>query len=280
MKKLLKTALGALVLLLLFSGCQKNRTEVRKDPLDESYKLIDKGNYGQAIQKLQELSMRDPRPQVRVALASAYAARGGVRVEQYWGFVVGFKAPLVPAESLKMSGTSESLQKIAKQAKGDIDPRDMKALGGLINTLAVWDRYKDRVDAIPVVKDQALLDLQTAVNTLASVQTPGSRLYRSILNLILFKSYVTASAHFWNDFNKILEDLVSGRIEVLCQFDFEALLKWLTPISLHLSETMEDLSIAYPEDRDELLEARAMVQAVYTTTLDAVNELRKKRTCR
>ncbi|WP_413288507.1 hypothetical protein [Bdellovibrio sp. HCB337] len=279
MKNQLKTALGALAILLMFSGCQKDRNEAPRDPLDENYKLIDKGDYGQAIQKLQELAVQDPRPQVKVALASAYAARGGIRVEQYWGFVVGFKAPLVPAESLKMTGTAESLQKIAKQAKGDIDPRDMKALGGLVNTLAVWDRYKDRVDSIPVVQGQALVDLKIAVDTLSMVQTPGGRLYRAILNLILFKSYVTASAQFWTDFNKAIEDVIAGRIEVLCRFDFEVLLKWLTPISYHLSETMTDLSIAYPEDSEELLDARAVVQAVYATTLDAVTELRKKRTC-
>lgn len=272
-------ALGALLSLLLFSGCQKDRTEATRDPLDENYKLIDKGDYSQAIQKLQELSVKDLRPQVRVALASAYAARGGVRVEQYWGFVVGFKAPLVSADSLKMTSSVESLQRIAKQAKGDLDPRDMKALGGLVNALAVWDHYKERVDSIPVVQGQALLDLKVAVDTLSTVNTPGGRLYRAILNLILFKSYVTASANFWEDFNKIIEQLTEGKLEALCQFNFDQLQKWLTPISYHLSETLGDLAIAFPDERQELLEARNIIQSIYTTTTDGIAELRKKRTC-
>lgn len=271
MKNSLNTALGALVFVLLFSGCQRDRLESSGSPLDESYKLIDKGNYNQAISKLQELSVRDFRPQVKIALASAYAARGGVRVTQYWGFVVGFKAPLVPASSL---------QRITVQNKAGINPQELKALEGLVNALAVWERYQERVDSIPVVSGQALGDLKIAVETLTLVQTPGGRLYRGILNLILFKSYVNASAPFWKDFDKVLEEILAGHPEALCRFDFDILLKWLTPISYHLVETLTDLSVAFPEDRQEFSEARNIVQAVYSTTLDAVTELRKKKACR
>jgi len=276
----LRRALGALISLLLVTSCQKDRIEANRDPLDENYKLIDRGDYSQAIEKLQILSRKDRRPQVRVALASAYAARGGIKVEQYWGFVVGFKAPLVSPENMNLNASVDSLQRIAKQTKGDIDPRDMRALGGLVNALAVWDRYKERVDSIPVVRDGAKEDLKVAVEILNDVQTPGGRLYRGILNLVLFKSAITESANFWEDFNKILEQLIDGKIDVLCQFKFETLEQWLTPISYHLAETLGDLAIAYPDDKKELLEARQIVQGIYVATMDAVKELRQKRTCR
>jgi len=276
----LRRALGALISLLLVTSCQKDRIEANRDPLDENYKLIDRGDYSQAIEKLQILSRKDRRPQVRVALASAYAARGGIKVEQYWGFVVGFKAPLVSPENMNLNASVDSLQRIAKQTKGDIDPRDMRALGGLVNALAVWDRYKERVDSIPVVRDGAKEDLKVAVEILNDVQTPGGRLYRGILNLVLFKSAITESANFWEDFNKILEQLIDGKIDVLCQFKFETLEQWLTPISYHLAETLGDLAIAYPDDKKELLEARQIVPGIYVATMDAVKELRQKRTCR
>jgi hypothetical protein len=274
-----RIAIGAIVSLMLVTGCQKDRAEATRDPLDENYKLIDRGDYSQAIEKLQILSRKDRRPQVRLALASAFAARGGIRVEQYWGFVVGFKAPLVTPESRGLNASVESLQRIAKQAKGDLDPRDMKALGGLVNALAVWDRYKERVDSIPVVRGAAKEDLKIAVETLNEVQTPGGRLYRGILNLVLFKSAITESANFWEDFNKVLDQLIDGKLDVLCQFKFETLEQWLTPISYHLAETLGDLAIAYPEDKKELLDARQIVQGIYSTTMDAVKELRQKRTC-
>lgn len=274
-----KKAFGLLISVLMLAGCQNDSTEALRDPLDRGYQLIDRGEYSQAVRELQELSRNDLRPAVKVALASAYAARGGVRVSDYWGFVIGFDAPLVAPGTLPTNATIDSLQKIAKQAKGDIDPRDVKALGGIVNALAVWERYKDRVDAIPVVSGAALQDVKVAVETLSQVQTPGGRLYRAILNLILFKSYVTASKGLWDEFNDILGEILNGRIEVLCQFKFEQMLTWLSPITYHLSETLKDLMIAYPEEKKDLQVALALVQGVYDLTQDAITELRKKRVC-
>jgi hypothetical protein len=274
-----KFALGVLTCLMVFGGCQRDTAEPQRDPLDKNYQLIDKGDYEGAIRELQNLAAQDQRPAVRVALASAYAAHGGIRVENYWGFVIGFKAPLVPPESIPANATIESLQKIAKQARGDLDPRDLKALGGIVNALAVWDRYKDRVDAIPVVTGAALADVQMAAEILKTVQTPGGRLYRAILNLILFKSYISASQGLWDQFNAVLQDLLRGRIEVLCKFNFDQILNWLNPITYHLLETLNDLMIAYPDEHKDLEDAKNIIEAVYNLTQEAVNELRKKRTC-
>lgn len=274
-----KVALWVLTSLLVLGGCQKDKAEPQRDPLDAQYKLIDRGEYDQAISELQKLSLEDARPTVKVALASAYAARGGIRVEDYWGFVIGFEAPLVPPGTVPSNATIESLQKIAKQAKGDIDPRDLKALGGIVNALSVWERYKDRVDAIPVVTGAALADVQIAAETLKSVQTPGGRLYRAILNLILFKSYVHSSQGLWDQFNEALQELINGNLEVLCKFNFEQILTWLNPITYHLIETLNDLIVAYPDDRKELEDARNLIEGVYNLTQEAVNELKKKRIC-
>lgn len=279
MKNRLKSALGALTILLILGGCQKDTAEPHRDPIDEKYQLIDRGDYDQAIQELQDLSATDTRPSVRVALASAYAARGGIRVEKYWGFVVGFEAPLLPPGAIPSNATAESLQKIVKQAKGDVDPRDMKALGGVVNALAVWDRYKDRVDAIPVVTGSALQDVKRAIDVLATVQTPGGRLYRAILNLIMFKSYITASQGLWDQFNKIIGDVLAGNIQVLCQFNFDQILDWLNPITYHLLETLNDLMIAFPDDHKDFENACDIIKGVYGAVQDAVNELRQKRTC-
>jgi len=274
-----KMALWVLIATLVFGGCQKDKAEPLCDPLDAKYKLIDRGEYNQAISELQELSVKDARPAVKVALASAYAARGGIRVEDYWGFVIGFDAPLVPPGTIPGNATIESIQKIAKQAKGDMDPRDVRALGNLVNAMAVWERYKDRVDAIPVVSGQALVDLTEAVKVLTAVETPGGHLYRAILNLILFKSYMVSSKDLWDQLNGIIEEIIKGNIEVLCQFNFEQILSWLAPITYHLVETLNDLIIAYPDDRKDLEDARNLIQGVYGLVQDAVNELRKKRTC-
>lgn len=280
MKMKFDIALAAFIgILLLLVSCQKDRAAVFKDPLDEGYQLIDSGNYSQAIEHLQELSQRDFRPQVRVALASAYAARGGIRVGQYWGFVVGFKAPLVTLESLKVNSSVESVQKISQQLKGNLDPRDLKALGDIVNVLVLWERYKDRVEAIPIVSGSAQADVQSAVEILTSVSTPGGRLYRAILNLILFKSHLHSVEGGWKEFGKSLEQLLAGRLEVLCELSFEGMLQSLRPLSYHLMETLADLGMAFEKEKSALMEGRALVQGFQSLAVNGLIELNQKRAC-
>lgn len=274
-------ARGAVTLLIALSSCQNKESEKGKDPLEESYKLIDRGSYSEAIDLLIGLEKNDKRSQVRVALGSAYAARAGIKVDQYWGFVVGFKAPLmkVKAESVPATGKLESLQRIVQQANGKIDTQQMQALSELSQTIRVWDQYKDRVDAIPVVQGEALKDVHRAINVLALVKTPGGRLYRAILNLILFKTYVTASQDFWTRFNGSMEEAINGSLTSLCKVEFPDLLGWLNPISYHLMETLTDLTVAFPESEKDFVEARNLIQEVYSTAKSAVGELNSKRMC-
>ncbi|MBK9321883.1 MAG: hypothetical protein IPM97_02805 [Bdellovibrionaceae bacterium] len=260
-------------------GCQKNEANNRRDPIDDGYVLIDRGSYSEAIQNLTNLSQVDKRPQVLVALGSAYAARGGIKIEQYWGFIISFKAPVVKEESPTTGSITESLFKVSKQ-KGPKVEKKIKALGGLAKTSSVWDQYKDRIQTIPSVKGEQLKDMQRAVDVLANVKTPGGRLYRALLNLIIFKSYVDESQDFWTDFNDVIGDVVNGEIAVLCDFDFDEILKWLGPISHHLTETLTDLTIAFPEKEVDLIIGKNLVQAIYGTTQDAIQELRDKRMCK
>lgn len=280
MNRIANITLGVFISIFLLASCQKEDREILKDPLEEHYKLIDKGDYSLAIEKLEELSLVDPRPQVRVALASAYAARAGVRVENYWGFVVGFKAPLMFVEDLKMGPTMESLQRITGQTNGNVNLRELKSLGGAVNTLAVWDRYQERVEAIPVVKEPgALQDLQRGVEVLSMVQTPGGRLYRGLLNLILFKSHLVASEALWAGLRKVAEQVAVGKLEALCQLKLEELMVWLPLISYHLGEALGDLSVAFPRERVSLEEARDLLQRISRTISEGAQELQRKRIC-
>jgi len=273
-----KIALGVLTSLLVFGGCQQQRqAQPPHDPLEAHYRLLDRGEYNRAIYELQKLSREDARPTVKVALASAYAARAGIRVSDYWGFLIGFEAPLMHSEAEPANATLAGLQKISKQ----VDAQDLKALGGLVHSMVVWEQYKDRVEAIPVVSGASSLeDMQRAIETLQSVSTPGGRLYRAVLNLILFKSYVSLSQGLWDRFSEALQDLVGGRIEVLCSFDFEEIPTWLNPITFHLMEALEDLMVAYPEDRQDLEDAYDLIKGVRQLTNEAVKELHQKRTCK
>lgn len=274
-----KWALSALITLILLGACQNNRVEKSRDPLGESYKLIDRGEHSQAIRELQGLLGRDGRPEVRVALASAYAAQAGVRVGDYWGFVIGFEAPELLPGTFPQNSSIERLKKFAKQLRGEKGQREIKALGGLLEGVSVWEQYQERVEAIPIVSGAALTDLRQAVEVLSPVQTPGGHLYRAILNLILFKSYLIQSGGFWLELDTVVERIMDDEIEVLCQFDVGRLIGTLDPLVYHLLEAMNDLMVAYPENRRHLESARNLIQATYGMTRDAAEDLRKKRLC-
>lgn len=277
----LKSKFCCLVVLVLasLSACQNPSPSKIRDPLESSYQHIDREEYDLAIEELTLLSETDTRPEVLVTLASAYAARGGIKVQQYWGFVIGFRSPLLSVKDLRVNPTVDSLKKVAKQADGNVSATDLEALGGVIRALTLWDLYKERIDAIPVVEGAANDDILAAVETLSSVHTPGGRLYRAILDLILFKSAATTGEQPWNGFGKVLEKTLKGDTHSLCEFDFGQFTSWLRPLSERLDETLSDLAIAFPEQQPTLQPAQAQVREMDATLTKARAQLRKRKAC-
>lgn len=275
-----KTVLLLFLGWMLVSACQNEPATRREDPLAKGYQQIDRGEYDLAISDLTQLSQKDPRPEVLVTLASAYAARGGVKVADYWGFVIGFKAPLVNSEALPVSEAAKSLQKIARQTKGKLKPEEAEAFGGIMKALALWELYKDRIDAIPTSDGERARDLATATRILERVQTPGGRLYRAILNLILFKSAVVASDGSWDEFEAAVTEALKGDADKLCTFDVSRFTERLQPMSYRLAETLTDLMIAYPEQVLSLKPAADEVERMDLTLNEASSQLRSKKVCR
>jgi hypothetical protein len=260
------------------SACQ-NESARHQDPLDKAYQKIDRGEYSSAIDDLNALSQTDPRPEVLVTLASAYAGRAGIKVAQYWGFVIGFKAPLLNADDIAVGPTVQSLKKIEKQAGSKLSQAELQALGEFVRAMELWDLYKDRIEAIPTVSGEPEQDLLSAVDVLSRVQTPGGRLYRAILNLILLKSMVVASPEATNEFSTVIEKTLSGDTEAFCKFDFVQLGNWLTPVSQQLGETLSDLVIAFPEQSPSLNAAQAQLLDIDGKIVKARKQLKQKRGC-
>lgn len=259
-------------------ACQNEPTR-KPDPLNKGYQYIDRGDYDTAISELTQLSHIDARPEVQVALASAYAARGGIKVAQYWGFVVGFKSPLLKADDVPVSPTLQSLKNISDQADGKVSPADLEALSKIARALALWELYKDRINAIPVVEGTANQDVISAVDILSRIQTPGGRLYRAILNLILFKSSMNTSPEPFENFALVVQKTAEGDQQALCDYNASKLMKWFEPLTYRLSETLFDLTIAFPEQSTEIAAAQAQLFQVDENIQKARQQLRKKRVC-
>jgi hypothetical protein len=248
------------------SACQNSSSSRAQDPLAKQYQHIDRGEYSEAIHELTDLAARDPRPEVLVTLASAYAARAGVKVAQYWGFVVGFKTPLLKANDFGAPAPAAFA--------------DAPEAQGLANLITLWGRYQVRIDAIPVVRGSAHADLTSAVEVLARVQTPGGRLYRAILDLILFKSAVVAEEKPLKEAGAMLTKVARGESEPFCSFDFTAFANQTRQISYHLGETLNDLSIAFPEQSATLTPAKVQAAEFDQALQKAKKQFRQSKGCR
>src|SRR5688572_19595078 len=90
-----------LLALALLLSCKEKKADDR-NRINEGYNRIDQTQYDGAIEYFLELQKTDPREQVRIALASAYAARAGVRAEGFWDFTQMLKGPTVTEKDLKL----------------------------------------------------------------------------------------------------------------------------------------------------------------------------------
>ncbi len=127
---------------------------------------MDKGHYDEAIRYFSEVLKTDQHYHVKLALASAYAGRAGVRLEQIYAFVA-VKDCKVP--ELKLQGLPANQQ-------------TKELMNGLSQYSENWKR-------IPVVTSEGRSDLLSALKVLESDKEPGVRLYSATLRAVVLKSF-------------------------------------------------------------------------------------------
>lgn len=247
-----------LAMALALSACQPREQELTGgDPLEESYRLIDKGEYDQAIRSLEELAARDSRPTVIEALASAYAARAGVLVSSYWGAVVGFKAPLIQPRGTRLEGLSGQAVRVLSQVEGQKDLRGADEFSKLARFISVLSEWQERIDRLPTVPEARRDDLREALGVLEHHKSPGGRLYRALLGLILLKSEISDGFTGWE---RISASLAVGleasprrvKGDLLCVVDYDAFSIWVRGLVRILQSTALDVAVAYPSKKAEI----------------------------
>lgn len=244
--KILGVAIG-LIILASF-GCHRTPTKESMDSQVEwAYQLIDDGRFTEAIDLFWNLLQEEDTPTIRIGLASAYAARAGILVHSYWELVL----PLVKAQP---SENSESNKKIKQQWEQALDslPLDLKErlsskTGDILKASEQLEELKIRFQQIPLLKSfDQVGDVMMARSIIKDIPAKGTRLYRSLLSLVLLRFHVNSSSE---EFNTSLKSFNSQNP---CPTQFK---NWITNLELPLniiSELILDVKVAYPSKNIEI----------------------------
>ncbi len=162
-------------------GCQAKNTDHNVDPRLEAYRLIDEQRTDEAIELLEtELQNDENNNELKVALASAYAHKGGIKIQK-----------LVPIVS--------SIDKINKDRSAPIDTQKQKNLtekthASLINAsllLSQFSRFVEVYVAIPVADRNQADYIRHAILLFNEIESKNLKqedvLYRLILEIVLLK---------------------------------------------------------------------------------------------
>lgn len=207
-----------LSIVFLMSCQNKEKPLSQKQSLAKGFSLIDQGHYDGAIDYFSQLLQKDSHPHVQIALASAYAARAGIKFEQLYAFIV----------ERKVQPFSVSLSEL---------PIEQQTIE-LIENLA---KYTDHWSRVPVVQGERYIDLYSALSTIGSSSEPGVRLYAAGLRVVLLKSTIHEGAE---NFRKLL-------ISQLCADQLYLYIEWTVRIIDGLIAFGEDLLVAFPENEQQ-----------------------------
>lgn len=217
MKFSLKILLFAFVFSLL--SCQgKEEPVTREKSLSKGFSLLDQGSYDEAIEYFADLAVHDPHYHVKMAWASAYAGRAGVKLEQLYSFIVVKNVEPLEFSLLglpKDKQTSELMKQLSK--------------------------YVEHWNHIPVVVTEKRNDLSSAVKILDGLEQSGARLYSAVLRLVIIKSAVLTGMETWN---------VSTKAKI-CTEDLYPYFKWALRILDEMISLSADLQVAFPDRKKE-----------------------------
>ncbi|MEK2690367.1 hypothetical protein [Bdellovibrio sp. GT3] len=211
-----------LLLIAVLSACNSEKPETREDKLNQGFDYLDQHNYDQAISYFQKLLKQDPHPQVRMALASAYASRAGVRIENIYNFVVVKHQPQM---RMQLSNLNFSAQ-------------TNEVIHGLEDFIAQWEQ-------VPSVSATGRRDLEKAVGVLAETDNAGARLYSAVLRVVALKANVADGILSW--------DLqTQNKNKKLCIQDVRPWWEWTEKVIGSLDILGADLAKAFPQKKTEL----------------------------
>lgn len=238
---------------LVLSACQKKSEQEGDDfKIRQATSQIDKGDYDGAIASMQKLKAQSANPKISMVLASAYAARAGVKVENYWGFTVGYEA-LLPEVAEKQAELEQNKFFQSETVKGLSKVIEPKLMTQVNEGFVQLNRIMSRIEKIPYSDREKRVDVQQAVKELTGVKTQGAALYKAILEIVLLRSAI-------GDIRDRVTHLTSKSLSP-CQDDAEELLNWLQYSYQLLANIVADVAEAYPSRKPDLEKVSGILQA-------------------
>ncbi|WP_413294794.1 hypothetical protein ACLSU7_06745 [Bdellovibrio sp. HCB185ZH] len=219
-----------LLLIAVLASCSSEKPETREQKMNRGFEYLDQQNYDQAIAYFQKLLKEDNHPQVRMALASAYAARAGIRIENIYNFVVVQHRPVMRLQIQNLNFSEQTNEVIHNLEK----------------FLAQWEQ-------VPNVTSTGRKDLEKAVGILAETDNAGARLYSAILRVVVLKANVGEGIISWN------LQTTQNSDKKLCVQDIRPWWSWCEKVINSLESLGSDLEKAFPKKVDELKQYRAQL---------------------
>lgn len=253
--------LGCLAFLTV--GCDTR--PISEDPLDEGIQKIDEGSYDEAIAYLEDLQTRDSRPEVKIALSTAYVGRSGVEFADYWEIVRIMQADPVTDESIRQDSRYTENKERVEPINFLLSSTVRESLDQLFQATTAFRIYLDRVQILPYVEASRRPDLERGIEVLNSVTTPGSRFYRAVLVITLLRSDLDDGFDVWDSIESRLQRALTYPLEAPTLFcspvtgDFT---EWLLKNFRYADLVSQDLQAAFPSDSEDFKSFSESVQSL------------------
>ena len=177
---------------LTLISCHRDKHETIEDRRTDAQHLIDQGRTDEAISVLENDPEISKNAALQISLASAYAARAGLVVKNYWRVFVQQSDFTIPVRANEKNSYSKR------------DRKDQIAiLLYLLEQQNEVTQWLQQMTYLPVMNAAQILDLQKAQNILANQKDRSARLYRVFITIVIAKALVMD--------NPRPEDLAKGK---------------------------------------------------------------------
>ncbi len=248
-----------LSLCLFASGCQQANSPVnaQKNLQDRATTLIEQDHNDEAIAIMQaDLDVHPDSDTDRQILASAYANRSGIQIQDYYGFTISYNSLISQANDVSSSEESTDLATILP----GLTAAQKQLLQPLLQDLDLILKMSNRIAQIPSVSESQVNDLTTAALVLEPANSPGAHLYRVILEVILLKF----------DFTQTAQSVTAVIAGTDCQNRVSTLSQQLQASLQLVDQVLYDFSLAFPSNAASVLEFQNKVSAVLNSLPDDV----------
>lgn len=232
-------------MLAFLLACHKvANTTPAEDHTAKATTYIDQGDYASAIELLEDTLKYEDTYEVRLVLASAYAGRAGIKVENYWDYLIGFDAfaknkaddavpDLLPADSIPEK----------------LDENSKTFLNALNENFKDLQRLEKKAVKVPNITANDRPDIEHARELLKLTHSSSASLYRSLLAVVLVKSEIQEGKAIATTWSEMKFDP--------CVPTAKRLSSLLSKILDLVSDGLNDLGNAYPDDNANYQTMRA-----------------------